>query len=146
MIRIDHEKAMVVVEIHEKPTTMDIQEAIKAILDNPDHVDGMDEVWDFRHASLTDFTVDNLQSLAMFVSQHLDQLARRTALVVGRDLEHGIARMWIAYAEERAPQERRIFRDVEAALEWLAPLPRSVQPTASARMASNVNHPDNKVS
>jgi len=80
----------------------------------------MDEVWDFRNASLANFTVEDLVSLAPSLSQHLDRLGRRVALVVGRDLEYGVGQMWGAYAEENAPRERRLFRCMEEACGWLA--------------------------
>lgn len=120
MIKIDHEKSIAIIEIHGTAEMPDIQRAIKALLENPDHLDGMDEIWDFREASLESFTRKDLQDLALFISKHLDKLAKRTALVVKNDLEFGIGRMWDVYAESDAPQERKLFRDIEEAFDWLA--------------------------
>lgn len=118
MIKIDREKSIAVITVQGTPKVSDIRHTIEALLDHPDHLDGMDEIWDFREASLT-FSANELEDLALFVNQHLDKLARHTALVVSKDLEYGIARMWSAYAEAKAPQVRHIFRDMEEALDWL---------------------------
>lgn len=121
MVRIDLEKSIAVIELQGKLTILNVHETVEALLSNPDHKDGMNEVWDFRNASLANFTVEDLTSLAPFLTLHLDRLGKRAALVVGRDLEYGIGQMWSAFAEERAPRERRLFRTMEEAYLWLAP-------------------------
>jgi len=121
MVQIDREKNIAMIEIQGQPTILNIREIVESLLFNPDHQDGMDELWDFRHASLANFTVEDLMSLAVFLTQHLDRLGKRVALVVGRDLEYGIGQMWGAYAEESAPRERRLFRCMDEAFVWLAP-------------------------
>ena len=121
MIQIDREKNIAMLEIHGHPTILSIREIVEALLSDPDHQDGMDEIWDFRHASLANFTSEDLISIASLLTQHLDRLGKRAALVVGRELEYGVGQMWSAFAEEGAPRERRLFRCMEEAFLWLAP-------------------------
>lgn len=121
MIQIDLKRNLAVIEIHGQPTIVNICEIVETLLSNPDHTDGMDEVWDFRDASLANFSIEDLTFLAPFLARHLDRLGRRAALVVGRDVEYGIGQMWEAFAKEYAPRERRLFRTMEDAFLWLAP-------------------------
>ena len=121
MIQIDLIKNLAVIEIQGQPTILNICEIVEMLLSSPGHTDGMDEVWDFRNASLANFTSEDLTFLAPFLARHLDRLGRRAALVVGRDLEYGIGQMWGAFAEEKAPRERRLFRSMEDAFQWLTP-------------------------
>ena len=121
MIQIDPKKNLAVIEINGKPTILNICEIVETLLSNPDHTDGMDEVWDFRNASLANFTIEDLTFLAPFLARHLDRLGKRAALVVGRDVEYGIGQMWGAFAQEKAPRERRLFRSMEDAFLWLRP-------------------------
>ena len=119
MIKIDHEKSIAIIEISGTPKMSDIKQKIIDLMGNPEHFDGMDELWDFRNASLASLTAENIQALSSFVGENLDKLAQRTALVVRRNLEYGIGRMWEAYAEVDAPQKRKLFRDIEEAIDWL---------------------------
>ena len=120
MIKIDLVKNIAFIEVGGTPTHIEIQESINELLKHPDHTDGMDEIWDFRTASMISFNEKELNILAGFVKEHLPKLAKRTALVIAKDLDYGIGRMWMSYAEiSDAIQERQLFRNFEEAVEWL---------------------------
>ena len=119
MIQIDRESAIAVIEINGIPTKTNIQETIEELLNHLDHVDGMDEIWDFRNALLADVTAEHIQSCIPTIARHLDRLGKRAALVAGSELGFGLGIMWEVYAEDKAPRERCIFRDMESALGWL---------------------------
>jgi len=78
----------------------------------------MDSILDFSQCDFATVSTEDLKSVAHFIVPHLDRLAKRINLVVDRDLEYGLARMYGLYAEEIAPRERHIFRDIDAAREW----------------------------
>lgn len=120
MIVIDQERAVAVIRITGKPALDDIQNGIEKLLANPNHIDGMDEIWDFRDADMTAFKGHSLTSLSLFVGRNLDRLAKRTALVISRDVDYGIGRMWQTFAEQKAPQERHLFRNIDEAYNWLS--------------------------
>ena len=120
MIKIDLEKNIAYIEVGGTPTHIEIQESIDELLKNPDHIDGMDEVWDLSKASMKSFNQNGLKSLAGYVKERLPKLAKRVAYVVAEDLDYGIGRMWLANAEIfGANQERQLFRSLEEAVGWI---------------------------
>lgn len=122
MVKIDLAKNIAFIEVNGTPTRRDIQESIDELLKNPDHIDGMDEIWDFSKASMKSFNEKELRDLASYVKARLPKLAKRVAYVVAEDLDYGIGRMWLANAEIfGANQERQLFRSREEAVAWLGP-------------------------
>ena len=121
MIKVEPVKSIVVIEVVGTPTHIEIQEAIDEFLRHPDHKDGMDEIWDFRKASMASFNESKLRILADFVKERLPKLAKRVAYVIAKDVDYGIGRMWMTYADIlNAKQERQLFRNMEEAVAWLA--------------------------
>jgi hypothetical protein len=78
----------------------------------------MDTIWDVRHADLHALHADAMLEILRRAKLRHGQLARRAAFLVDSDLQFGILRMWQVYGGD-LPQDRQIFRDVEAALKWL---------------------------
>lgn len=117
-IQIDSESAIALVNVGEASSTVEVTKAIEALLAHPDYVDGMDSIFDFRRCDFSKLSTEDLKSIARFLVPHLPRFAKRVNLVVGRDLEYGLARMYGVYAEDIAPSERRIFRDTDTAQEW----------------------------
>lgn len=120
MVKIDLERNIALIEVSGTPTSAEIQDSIDELLRHPDHVDGMDEIWDFRKATMVSFREKELQNLATFIRERLPKLAQRTALVIAEDVDYGIGRMWMAHAENlNADQDRELFKNMEEAVEWL---------------------------
>ena len=121
MIKIDLEKNIASIQINGTPTYLELKEYIDAILTHPDHRDGMDEIWDFSNASLLSLYEKELRILAVFVEERLPKIAKRVAYVIADDVDYGIGRMWMVYAvKSDAHQERKLFRTMEEAIDWLA--------------------------
>lgn len=118
MVRIDLDRKIAVIAPEGEMTVGEIKAVIKELFAHPDRSKDMYELWDFRGASLSGITAEGLESVAIFIKRHTGLLAKRTAFVVGRDMEYGVLRMWESYAAA-VPQERRIFRNPASALEWL---------------------------
>ena len=128
MVKIIHAKNIAVIEVGGAPASIDIQQNIEALLTHPDYKDGMSELWDFRQASMVSFDSEELLSLATYVKKHLQRLAKRVAYVVAEDVDFGIGRMWLTYAEiQEAKQERRLFRKIEDAEQWLMSPPDTLE-------------------
>lgn len=117
-VQIDLESAIALVDVGEASSTAEIINAIETLLAHPDYVDGMDSIFDYSRCDFSKLSAENLKSVAHFLVPHLPRLAKRINLVVGRDLEYGLARMYGVYAEDIAPRERHIFRDIDSAREW----------------------------
>ncbi|MBN2161844.1 MAG: hypothetical protein JXR25_06485 [Pontiellaceae bacterium] len=120
MIMLDLEKSVAIVQLTGKPSFEDVRCKIEELLNHPDHINGMDELWDFSNADMTSLRENELRMLSFFIGQHTDRIAKRTALVLGRDVDYGIARMWEVYAGHQAPQERHLFRSLDDAFSWLS--------------------------
>lgn len=121
MIKIDLEKKIAFIEIGGSPTHIEIQHSIDELLNHPNHREGMDEIWDFRTASITSINENELKTLANFVQKHIHKLANRVAYVVEKNIKYySIGRMWMVYAEiSNVNQEREIFYNIEDAEKWL---------------------------
>ena len=120
MITIDLDKNIALIKVDGAPTHIEIQKSIQALLRHPAHSDGMDEIWDFRQASMGSFNEKELKLLASFVKSRLPRLAKRVAYVIAKDVDYGIGRMWMTYAEfSGATQERQLFINMEEAEAWI---------------------------
>lgn len=117
-VQVDSESAIALVDAGEASSVAEIIKAVEALLAHPDFVDGMDTIFDYSRCDFSKVSAEDLKSIARFLVPHLSRFANRVNLVVERDLEYGLARMYGVYAEEIAPSERRIFRDIDTAREW----------------------------
>lgn len=117
-VQIDRESAIALVDVGEASSAAEIIKAVEALLAHPGFVDGMDTIFDYSRCDFSKVSAEDLKSIARFLVPHLPRFANRVNLVVERDLEYGLARMYGVFAEEIAPSERRIFRDVDTAREW----------------------------
>lgn len=118
-ITIDKASKIAIVDVGEACSISDIQKATTAMLAHPDHIDKMESIFDFRNANLASITSRDMERYAKWLAPHIPRLALRTAILVTRDLEFGIIRMWNVYSENDAPQQRKVFRDMDKAREWL---------------------------
>ena len=117
-VQIDRESAIALVDVGEASSAAEIIKAVEALFAHPGFVDGMDTIFDSSRCDFSKVSAEDLKSIASFLVPHLPRFANRVNLVVERDLEYGLARMYGVFAEEIAPSERRIFRDIDAAREW----------------------------
>lgn len=117
-VQIDRESAIALVDVGEASSAAGIIKAVEALFAHPGFVDGMDTIFDYSRCDFSKVSAEDLKSIARFLVPHLPRFANRVNLVVERDLEYGLARMYGVFAEDIAPSERRIFRDIDTAREW----------------------------
>ncbi len=75
-----------------------------------------------NHSELNAATLtnDELQEMANFTKPLQSQIGQaKIALLVARDLEYGIGRMWQAFASEGRESVSKIFRSRDEAISWL---------------------------
>jgi len=84
----------------------------------PGYRPGMNALWDLREADLTGLDRKALERLSEVIRQHPARLGAKIAIVVVRDVDYGIMRMWQVYGED-APQNRRVFAKITDAQAWL---------------------------
>lgn len=84
----------------------------------PAYRPGMNALWDVREADLTGLDRKALERLTEVIRQHPARLGAKIAIVVVREVDYGIMRMWQVYGED-APQNRRVFSNIDDAQDWL---------------------------
>jgi hypothetical protein len=67
-----------------------------------------------------DLTMGDVQEIANLTATHRDQLGNsRYAVLVSRDLEYGMVRVWMAFTESATDMTTGVFRSKKEALSWL---------------------------
>ncbi len=81
-------------------------------------------LWDLREADLTGSSAAEVRQIAELVQQHWGTTGvPRAALVVSRDVDFGIARMFELYVTTGAQREVRVFREFDEAVAWVTGVP-----------------------
>ena len=119
MIRIDASDKIAWIEMHGVLQITEIADMVDELIAHPDHIQSMDEIWDFRRACFSEISLDDLDWLAKFVGERLPHLAKNVVYITKGDLEFGMTRMWEAYSEKDAPQNRLVVKNIDKALDWL---------------------------
>src|SRR5574340_184009 len=79
-------------------------------------------LWDLRKSNIARFTSEDIRSIQRELRDRAreDHAWGRSALLVARDADFGVAKMLIAYAEFGSYRgEFEVFRDEPAAMAWL---------------------------
>ncbi len=118
-LHIDAHERQATVVLHGPLRAADIREATLALVAHPSFHPHLPTLWDLREARAGDVTMDEIRSLTSDNESWLGAAERRVALLVARDVDYGVMRMWTALAEGPLPARRRVFRDLEEASRWL---------------------------
>jgi hypothetical protein len=93
------------------------RDSIRELYEHPDWQKGLDVISDLREASLVLSSSEMRQIITSFM---VDDEANKLAVVVSRDSEFGMARMFEILSEEtNIWKEYKIFRDMAEAKKWL---------------------------
>jgi glutathionyl-hydroquinone reductase len=78
-------------------------------------------LWDITRADLSSWQADQIISLVKKAKGYSHLRADgKTAIVIRKNLNYGISRMFQSYAEnDKIEFEIKVFRDIEKAKEWL---------------------------
>ena len=103
----------------------DIIEGLGRMLQDPDFKEGMDALGDFRTVHSANSETADIREIVSFVRANQKKRGSnyRVALVVSRDIDFGLARMFEAYSQE-LPFDIQIFKDIKDAEQWLIPSDR----------------------
>jgi hypothetical protein len=100
-------------------TLDEIGEAFEALLEDPAFKPGLPVLWDLREASITSLSNLEIQQLLKLNAKRKDARGSgRAAILVSKEVDYGIARMFQVYAEE-LPWETMVFRDFSQAEPWV---------------------------
>ena len=94
----------------------------KAVLEHDEWKPGGLILLDHTKLNTGPLTVDDVQAIAIISGQYSEQLGTaRVAIVVARDLDYGMTRMWQVFVENQTNSyaSAKIFRNRDEAWAWL---------------------------
>jgi hypothetical protein len=110
--------------LHEVTGHLNLEElggTLTKIYESADFDPDQDVLWNLLKANLSAFSVDDIRQVTHLVKDNWGASDKsRAALVVARDLDFGLARMYQQLLEGQSLGEVRIFRNVDEAIEWLS--------------------------
>lgn len=105
-------------------TYAEVRDTLEELYARPDFDPTMNALWDLREAVLTDISSDDVRKIAQLVRGRPPiGVSSRVALVVSRDADFGMARMYGAQLDGAAQSGFRVFRDVDEATTWVGGAP-----------------------
>ena len=101
-------------------SSSEIIKALHGLLQDSQFKSGMDILWDFRQVKTENMRADQIREIVSFIKNNQEKRGAnyRVALVVSRDIDFGLARMYEAYTQE-LPFQLQIFKQLSAAEDWL---------------------------
>ena len=116
---IDSETKLRIHVITGELTPEDLIETIEEAFSRDDFEPGSDALWDLRGAMGKDLLAGNVRSLVDAVVKHRSgDEGTRIAVVVARDLDFGLARMYEHMLEASTDVKVMVFRDRDEAEIW----------------------------
>ena len=98
----------------------EVEDALREVYSRPDFVPDADTLCDLREADLGQLSHTIIKSIASYVAKNRGaESGARTAIVVGRDLTFGLARMYEQMLEASSDVSVMVFRDMDEAMAWL---------------------------
>ena len=101
-------------------TVPELEKVAEQLTTHPQDHEGTARLWDLRKADLSGITRDAMRRVGHLVREHkLPSTGARVAVLVGKDVDFGIMRMYMATEGESLPTTVGLFRDPETAEAWL---------------------------
>ena len=101
-------------------TPDELENELKDSYRRPDYRPGANSLCDLREAGVGTFTGEEIRRVVDAVLKHRGAPpGTRTAIIVGRDLAFGLARMFAQQLEAKSPSDVTVFREMDEAMAWL---------------------------
>jgi len=98
----------------------EVEEALEEVYSRSGFLPDADTLCDLREADLGQLSHAVIKSIADYVAKNRGaKSGARTAIVVGRNLAFGLARMYEQMLEAQSPSDVAVFRDMDEAMAWL---------------------------
>ena len=102
-------------------TVEDFDRLINEMLGRAEWKIGMSWITDHSDLDTGPLTVSDVKMIADLCAQNRERFgAGKIAVVLRRDLEFGLARMWAVFVEGRWDVEAGVFRSLDDAIDWLS--------------------------
>ena len=117
---IDRTAGLVIHTATGELTLDEITEAFEARLKHRDFRPGMNVLWDYRRATISSLSTQDVQQLVAF-NQRIASArgGGLSAIVAPKDVDYGISRMFQIHSQD-LPWHTMVFRNLESALEWFS--------------------------
>ena len=116
---VDKKSSVIIHTVTGEITFQEIKSSYEAVLSHPDFQEDMCVIWDIRDADASEFHSQDVIRLARYFETQLKKRAKfKVAIIVSRDLEYGLSRMYQVAAAD-LPAKIGIFINLENAKKWL---------------------------
>lgn len=116
---VDKKSSVIIHTITGVITFQEIKSSYEAILSHPDFQEDMRVIWDIRDADASKFDSQDVIRLARYFETQLKHRVKfKVAVIVSRDLEYGLSRMYQVAAAD-LPAKIGIFINIEDAKKWV---------------------------
>jgi hypothetical protein len=117
--RLDPENGLRVHLVTGRLTYAEVRDALEELYARPDFDPAMNALWDLQGAVTTGISSDDVRQVAQLVAGSRPSGSSRVALVVSRDADFGMVRMYEAQLDRPSQDNHRAFRNIEEAMTWL---------------------------
>lgn len=118
--RFTREPAYMYIQLDESLDLPVAKAVFLALIEHPEFEIGMHVLWDAREVWRVDLGHEDLKRFGRFVAEHEARRGGgRSALVASHDAVFGTFRVHELLNHDKVSYEFRVFRDFEAAREWL---------------------------
>jgi hypothetical protein len=105
-------------------TYAEVRDALEELYARPDFDPAMNALWDLRDAVTTDISSDDVRKIVQLVKgRRPSGVSSRVALVVSREADFGMARMYEAQLDSVSQGNLRVLRDIDEATAWVGGAP-----------------------
>lgn len=116
---VDKKSSVIIHTVTGEITFQKIKSSYEAVLSHPDFQKDMCVIWDIRDADASKFDSQDVIRLARYFETQLKHRAKfKVAVIVSRDLEYGLSRMYQVAAAD-LPAKIGIFINLENAKKWV---------------------------
>jgi len=116
---VDKKSSVIIHTVTGEITFQEIKSSYEAVLSHPDFQEDLCVIWDIRDADASKFDSQDVIRLARYFETQLKNRAKfKVAIIVSRDLEYGLSRMYQVAAAD-LPAKIGIFINLEDAKKWV---------------------------
>ena len=116
---VDKKASVMIYTVTGKMTVEEIKSSYESVRSHPDFQENMNSIWDLRGADASKFDSQDVIKVARyFETQTKNRAVYKTAVIVSRDLEYGLSKIYQVAAAD-LPAKIGVFNNLEEAKKWI---------------------------
>ena len=116
---VDKKASVMIYTVTGKMTVEEIKSSYESVRSYPDFQENMNSIWDIRGADASKFDSQDVIKIARyFETQTKNRAEYKTAVIVSRDLEYGLSKIYQVAAAD-LPAKIGVFNNLEEAKKWV---------------------------